>query len=157
VTGRAKALFEAGLGAFQKSGYTNDHIAALSAVAVMIDQALPAKREPKRDGAAYMRGKELFDYLSVQCARDIQFEPCTASSMSVAGKALRDGNVSPSDVKLLAQWIAEGGLGWMRTKPTWLQVSRKLLEWVAQAKAEMVPAAEPTSSPLDRLRGEGSL
>lgn len=152
---RAKALYEAGLKHYEDP--SPEDIAALKALASMVDMALPEKKERKPSGAAFQRGQDVYKYLCLQFAgrHVVEMEPCPHYSLTNVGKAYTAGKLTGVDIQRLAQWVNGGGLDWMRSRPTWLQLSRKFLDWVAQARAEEteVPAVEDDA--LGKLRERG--
>jgi len=159
MNARARVLYERGMREVETEtvNYSGAELARI--IAAMLDAALPEKKERKPSGAAFTRGQDIHKYLAAQCSGQMQMEPCTQASIVVAGKQALAANLTGPDIQALAEWIRGGGLDWMRGKPTWLQCSRKLVDWVAQAKAEppLPGVLEEQDDALGRLRGRREL
>lgn len=130
----------------------------LKAMAVMVDAAMPAKKEPSGVGKAnWVAGMQIINRLKYTAPSAVIWEPTSRSTVSMAGANARDAKLTEEDIELLAAWLRDGGLDWMREKPTFQYIARSIVDLVARAKGSRPYTALPKDDALDKLRESGDL
>jgi hypothetical protein len=159
MTGRAKTLYEAGLKEIGDSEVLSS--ALLRGIAVMLDRALPEKKEYKpRNGKDVVTGQEMLDMLRQKAPDAVLWDPATPTNIRSLGVA---GRTIGGDILTVAAgvgwWLRDNGLSWMRDKPTLTYIVRNYGDLVARSResAKRAKVVPPEESALDRLRDEGEI
>lgn len=131
----------------------------LRAMAVMVDLALPAKKASANpEGKVnWVAGVQVMKRLKYTAPEAVIWEPVPKYAVTTAGASAREAKLSEEDIELLAAWLRDGGLDWMRDKPTFQYVARNLVDLVAKAKGSLPYSKLPEADALDKLREQGDL
>ncbi len=133
----------------------------LRAIAVMLDRALPEKKPyAPRNGKDFMAGQEMLDLLRQKAPDDVLWDPATPTNvrgLGIAGRTI--GGDALTIAAGVGWWLRDGGLSWMRDKPTLTYIVRNYGDLVARSResAKRAKIVAPEESALDRLREEDGL
>ena len=126
----------------------------VTAMAAMIAEATKPKAKRAKDPEAsrfYAEGQEVHRLLRSWAPDAVAWYPVQGVTLVALGKAARPLN--DSDLRQLGVYLRNGGLAWMKEKPTTSYIARNLVDLVAKARAAAPSAQE---SALDKVRDRSS-
>jgi hypothetical protein len=116
----------------------------IRATAVMLDAALtkPKKVKKAEEDKLPFTMSVFYELLKAECSDHLNIDTTTNASFGRLGKTLK--TISPAieiqDLDKLVVWIQQGNLDWWSEPPTWNQLIRNIVNWIAKAREYDAPS-----------------